>query len=167
MFQANLKNRLLKSMNLNLTKVLISLAIFVQIFILVQITIKPVAVEILSVRAYPARDRSAKIGFGEEIADYITFINDNTSEDDFVLIPPRVTHDVLGHVGLMQYYMMPRRISNCAPGQSFAECFLVQGGPNTIILAVNDFPPIGIDDELYQFLPFGSAWGVYVPNTDE
>jgi hypothetical protein len=153
MFQANLKNRLLKSMNLNLTKVLISLAIFVQIFILVQITIKPVAVEILSVRAYPARDRSAKIGFGEEIADYITFINDNTSEDDFVLIPPRVTHDVLGHVGLT--------------GQSFAECFLVQGGPNTIILAVNDFPPIGIDDELYQFLPFGSAWGVYVPNTDE
>ena len=153
----------LKNLRSNTSRFLMLLAFVSQFAVLAQSIIGPAAMEILDVRNDKAPERSAVIGFGDGFARYIAFIIERTDEDGFVLLPYRETHEVLGNEGIMQYYLIPRRITNCPLDQQFEECFLTQGGSRTSILSVNGFPPVAIDDGKYLFVPFNEDWGIYVP----
>lgn len=146
-------------------KTLLSLVVIVQLFVLVQSTLIPALMEILDTRDYQAVERSAMIAFGDDIAEFIRFVGERTNEVDFVLIPSPEAHEVMSHVGIMQYYLIPRNVSNCPINQSFQECFQIQGGPKTSILSVNGFPPIGPDEEEYWYESFDQNWGIFIPIT--
>lgn len=153
----------LKNLRSNPSKVLILLAFIIQFAVMAQSIIEPMAREILDVRNEQAPERSAVISFGDGIAGYIAFIIDRTDKDEFVLLPYRENHEVLGNEGLMQYYLIPRRITNCPFDQPFEKCLLIQGGSRTSILSLNGFPPVAIDDGKYLFVPFNEDWGIYIP----
>lgn len=152
-----------KNLRSNPSRDLILLAFIIQFSVLAQSIIRPAAIEILDVRNDQAPKRSAVIAFGDGIAGYIAFIIERTDEDGFVLLPYRETHEVLSNIGIMQYYLIPRRITNCPYDQPFEDCLLIQGGSRTSILSLNGFPSVAIDDGKYQFVPFNEAWGIYVP----
>lgn len=153
----------LRNLRSNPSRALVLLAFIIQFAVLAQNIIGPAAIEILDVRNDQAPERSAVIGFGDEFAGYIAFILEKTNEDGFVLIPYRETHEVLGNEGIMQYYLIPRRITNCPLDQPFEECLLTQGGSRTSILSLNEFPPVAIDDGKYLFVPFNEDWGIFIP----
>lgn len=158
---------LLRNLRSNPSRVLILLALIIQFAVLAQSIIRPTVLEILDVRNDQAPERSAVIGFGDGIAGYIAFINERTDEDGFVLLPYRENHEVLGNEGIMQYYLIPRKITNCPHDQPFEECFLTQGGSRTSILSIVGFPSIDIDQEKFLFVPFNESWGIYVPITND
>ena len=155
---------LLRISRSNLRVVLVTAAFFVQTVIIFLSIIKPLAIEITSTRGYPATERSAILGFGDRFAQYIEFIRSRTPNTEFVLIPYRETNEVLGNEGIMQYFLLPRKISNCPVTQPFEECLRIQAGPNTFILSVDGFPPQDIRESAYRYVPFNDEWGIYVPS---
>ncbi len=148
----------------NLRVVLVAVAFFVQIVIIFLSIIKPLAIEITSTRGYQATERSAILGFGDRFAQYIEFIQKRTPNTEFLLIPYRETNEVLGNEGIMQYFLLPRKISNCPLNQPSEECLRIQAGPNTFILSVDGFPPQDIKESTYQYDPFDDQWGIYIPS---
>ncbi len=144
--------------------VILSLGILIQIYSIGRTFVLPSIGLMRDTRNLSAQDRSAVIAFGDRYADYFTWVRDNTPQEAVLLIPPSELDEIMGHVGMMQFYFIPRRISNCSRSQSWDECVRLQRGEDTYILAINDFPPNSGLEETYSFLRFDGNWGLYLPN---
>lgn len=116
--------------------------------------------------AGPPAQRSAELAFGEEFADYIRFVSSYVPEDRIAAIPPVTEHEVLGHTGIMQYFLFPRRTTNCPSGQPVPACVAQIKGPDIYVLKVGSFPDPGIEAALNkEYVPFNERWGLFVPSS--
>ena len=127
--------------------------------------ILPLAKRVISVRALPVRERSAILSFGEDFSTFIYFLNDVIPENATVVIPPFGEEPVLGHEGIIQYFLFPRRITNCPRNMSIEQCTQMYSGENTYIIAVAGFPDRESAAEIKSLLPFDDQRGIYIPKT--
>ncbi len=113
-------------------------------------------------RAMSAYERSAMFSFGEDFLRYMEFVTDTVPADATVVIPKEAQGGMFGHVGIMQFFLFPRRIVDC-PLESVPGC-LGLGKPNFYILSIDSrFPPRDISLEPKVFVSFEGDRGVLVP----
>jgi hypothetical protein len=152
-----------KPLRINIEVAILCLGFLIQILVVVRSFVLPSIRLIRDTHNLTAEDRSAVIAFGDRYAEYFAWIRENTPENAVLLIPPADLDEILGHVGVMQFYFIPRRISDCPNSQTWGECMRIQKGEDTYILAIEDFPP---SDELrntYSYRSFDGSWGLYIP----
>jgi hypothetical protein len=152
-----------KPLRIKIDIVILCLGLLIQIYVVAHSFILPSIGLIRDTHNLTAQDRSAVIAFGDRYGDYFKWIRENTPENAVLLIPPLEFDEILGHFGVMQFYFMPRRISDCPREQPWDECIRVQRGQDTFILAVEDFPPNKALENTYSFLRFDEEWGLYLP----
>jgi hypothetical protein len=145
------------------SEVILGVGALVQVILLLKFVILPLATNIWHVRDLPNIERSARLAFGDEFAEFIDFVKDQVPLDATVIIPHDETDIVLGNVGIMQYFLLPRAIADCAQGAPLPGCILALGGPDLYILAVDDFPPTEEASRTKDYLPFDDDRGLYIP----
>jgi hypothetical protein len=146
--------------------ILLLLLVLIQAGVFIRATIVPTATELQEWRGQPAVVRSAGIAFGDRFAGYVEMLRERIPDQAVVLIPRLNTHEVIGHEGLMQYYLYPRTISNCPRYQPVDVCIQLQQGARTYILHIETFPPSGLVDRSMRYEAFDEAWGVYIPESN-
>lgn len=141
----------------------LTLALLIQIYFLFTSSISPSVKAVWEVREFGPLDRSAHLIFGDSFAAYISFLQEHVPQDATLVIPRQDVDYALGHVGIMQYFLIPRKIINCALDAVVEECIREFGGSNTYILAVGDYPPREEALLRREFVGFDDLRGVYVP----
>lgn len=135
----------------------------VQAAILASAVVIPLAEKTIPVLSRSAVDRSAAILFGTEFAEYTSFLRAHIPEGATVVLPPEETDEVLGHVGLMSYFLFPRRVVDCPSREPLEPCISALRGKSTYILRVSGFPPTAAAEASKTLIPFNATQGVYVP----
>ena len=143
--------------------ILITLAVAIQIGLVITTFVLPLRNRIQGVRKLPMLERSITLSFGDNFAEYIGFLADVIPEEATVVLPPVEIDSTLGNVGLMQYFLYPRRITNCPGEMDFADCVIMYSGERTYILAIADFPPEGAAETNKPYIQFDDRRGVYEP----
>ena len=143
--------------------ILITLAVAIQIGLVITTFVLPLRNRIQGVRKLPMLERSITLSFGDNFAEYIGFLADVIPEEATVVLPPVEIDSTLGNVGLMQYFLYPRRITNCPGEMGFADCAVMYSGEHTYILAIADFPPEGAAETNKPYIQFDDRRGVYEP----
>lgn len=114
-------------------------------------------------REMSAYDRGAMFAFGEEFLEYMQFVGAIVPEDAIVVIPKEAQTAVLGHAGIMQFFLFPRTIVDC-PLDSIPDC-LGLSNPSVYILAPDaHFPPRDISLEPKVFISLEGDRGILVPS---
>jgi hypothetical protein len=109
-------------------------------------------------------ERSITLSFGDDFAAYMGFLADIIPEEATVVLPPVEIDSTLGNVGLMQYFLYPRRITNCPGEMDFADCAILYSGERTYLLAIADFPSYSVEEANKVFVQFNDRRGVYAPS---
>lgn len=141
--------------------VLLVVVVCSQLGILLTTQVIPLARAIYRVRTLSALDRSAVLAFGEDFASYMSFLRTSIPVEGRAVLPPVDSNPVLGHVGMMQYFLFPRDIVNCPGGPDLAQCVRSMDGASTYILRVNTFPNPADVPANKSLLPFDARQGVY------
>jgi hypothetical protein len=150
----------------NWVKILLLIAVIIQIFTIFNSDLIFTAKLIWYLRESSAEERSGFIAFGRGFSEYVQFLNEHIPENALVVIPKETQGGVFGHVGMMQYYLFPRTIVDC-PLEIAEECVLSMRGGNSFILSPNSgFPPRSAADQIKNFISFDGDQGVYVPKPD-
>jgi hypothetical protein len=110
-----------------------------------------------------AVERSAYLSFGDDFEGYVAFLRAEIPDSALVALPPQSVSTTFGHNGLMQYFLFPRRITNCPREATFDACAVHLGGPATYILRVDGFPDALPDGLHKRYVEYGPEYGVYVP----
>ncbi len=139
------------------------LGFVIQLVFLFTSIIGPQVKAVWGVRKLQPLERSAHLSFGDRFSSYISFLQEHVPLDATLVIPRQEGDYVLGHVGIMQYYMIPREIVNCASDAIVEDCIRNLGGTNTYILAVGKFPPQEQALLRKNYVAFDEYRGVYVP----
>ena len=146
-------------------RVFVAFLALTQLAILTQTQIVPLSARIWQVRSQSALERSARLAFGEDFAAYIQFLTGIVPADGKVIIPPLSVDVVFGNIGIVQYYLYPRRIDNCGEHEIEA-CLLRVTGKRTYILALPGFPPRELAEQSKVLAKFDAERGVYGPRPD-
>ena len=110
-----------------------------------------------------ARVRSERLAFGASFSEYLQFLRERVPDDALVAIPP-VEHDpVYGNMGLMQYALFPRRLTNCPAIGEWETCRANYGGENTFVISVGGFPPPDKPPGSKTYLAFDESRGLFAP----
>lgn len=144
--------------------ILITIAVAIQIGLVITAFVLPLQNRIQGVRQLPSLERSITLSFGDTFAAYMDFLADAIPEEATVVLPPVEIDSTLGNAGLMQYFLYPRRITNCPGEMGFAECAVMYSGERTYILAIVDFPPEGAAETNKPYIQFNDRRGVYAPS---
>jgi len=144
-------------------EVLLVAAVLVQTKVLLANVLLPAFDRLRGVSSLPARERSARLAFGDGFAEYIRFLQEVVPSDATVIVPPVTVDEVLGNEGIVQYYLFPRRISNCPGSLPIGPCIARLTGPDSYILAVGEFPPPDVAEHAKTLVRFDDDRGVYVP----
>ena len=158
------------SVGINLKKpahisiILVSLVVVIQIGLVITTFILPLRNRIQGVRRLPMLERSITLSFGDDFAAYMGFLMDVVPEEATVVLPPVEIDSTLGNLGLMQYFLYPRRIANCPGEMDFADCAFLYSGERTYILAIADFPPKGAVEINKPYIQFDDRRGLYAPS---
>ncbi len=107
-------------------------------------------------------ERSAVLAFGDDFAAYLDFVIANVPLESTVVLPPRTVDHRWGDVSLMQFYLGPRRLSNCSSEDDAVECVISHIGPKTYLIATDGFPPSEAVGNL-EFISFDESRGLYIP----
>ncbi len=115
---------------------------------------------------HPALERSAVYASGNRFSEYMAFLWEQIPEDATVIITTGMVGGETGHEGIMEYYLHPRKIINCASGRPIEECIPAFSKEDTYVLAVGEFPPDKLISQFKEFVPFDPDHfyrGVYIP----
>lgn len=137
-------------------------AVIVQLGLLLNGYVSTQLSRIWRFRDMTAYERSAMFSFGEEFLDYMQFVHETVPEDATVVIPKEIVGGALGHVGIMQFFLFPRKIVDC-PLDTVPEC-LGLANPDVYILAIDTrFPPRDISLDPKIFISFEDDRGAFAP----
>lgn len=151
-------NRVKRGMTL-----LIAIALIAQAVIVYSGTIQPLLRDIRSVAQASRWERSARLGFGDRFAGYMSFLVGVVPEGGRIVVPPTEVDPTIGNIGIMQYFLLPRSIVNCPEARIVSDCLETFAGPETYFLYVRGFPDekaVGSNRELREF---SEGMGVYMP----
>lgn len=142
----------------------LGLAVLAQLVLLLRVGILPLREQVRSVRDLPALERSAILSFGDSFSAYVQFLTEAIPEDATVVVPPDEVDSVLGHEGLMQYFLFPRRITNCPRSESPEVCIERMKEESAYFLAVGEYPPRFPLESWSSMRSFDERRGVFAPN---
>lgn len=135
----------------------------IQVILVLSLVIAPLASNIWHVRDLPKSERSARLAFGDNFAEFIDFVREHVPDDATVIIPYEETDIVFGNVGIMQYFLFPREIADCAHGAHTSDCIVSMAGPKVYFLSVADFPPAEAMKPTNYYILFEGDKGLYIP----
>lgn len=147
----------------SLQSIALAAAAVLQLVLLSATTVLPLAKGVFEMRGDSARERSIRLTFGDSFAGYIEFLNQLIPQDALVVLPPAEHNSDFGHVGLMQYMLFPRRLTNCPTIAQWDTCKANYLGPTTYLISVDGFPPPGVPIEAKEYITFDARRGVFVP----
>ncbi len=124
---------------------------------------RPAVLRVAQYQGLSATERSARIAFGDQFGDFIQFLSAEIPPDGRLVVPPMDMSPIFGDIGLMQYFLFPRQIVNCPPGEDMPACVQSMTGSNTHILRTGKFPPSDAVPPAKDYLPFSADWGIYSP----
>jgi hypothetical protein len=107
--------------------------------------------------------RSARLSYGEEFAKYVLFLRQVIPDDALVVIPWKEADAVLSEMPFMQYFLFPRRLTNCPGPSEWSACVANYGGLQTYLVTVDSFPPRADLEGLKEYVPFDGSRGVLAP----
>ena len=142
---------------------LLGVALVFQLFTLICSKLAPLRQRILGVQARPMLERSAVLAFGDQFNEYLQFLLNEIPEDALVVIPPRSVDYRWGDVYLMQFYMVPRAISNCPSEQEVADCIRAHDGERTYFIEIDNYLKESMLLHSKNYKPFDETRGIYVP----
>jgi len=142
---------------------LLGVALVFQLFTLIGSNLAPLRQRILGIQARPMLERSAVLAFGDQFNEYLQFILDEIPQDALVVIPPRSVDYRWGDVFLMQFYMVPRDLSNCPSEQEVAACIRVHDGERTYFIEIDNYLTESMLLPSKNYKPFDESRGIYVP----
>jgi hypothetical protein len=145
---------------------LATLAGVVQLYVLLQSNVIPLALRVWNNRTFPAKQRSAALAFGSDFAGFMRFAAETVPPDAKLVLPRPEQDSTFGNIGLIQYFLIPRQLINC-PSSEMAEqeaCILRLSGSDTYILAAGSFPPARAAQNSKTLIPYNEDWGVYIPS---
>jgi hypothetical protein len=142
---------------------LVLAAVLVVQFVLLGVSIRPLALRVAQYQGAAALGRSARIAFGDQFGDFIQFVELNVPQDSRIIIPPMALDSTFGDTGLMQYFLIPREIVNCPSGEDLPTCVRSMTGGGTCILRVAGFPAQEDVPPSKVYLPFDADRGLYCP----
>ncbi len=108
-------------------------------------------------------ERSASIAFGDDFATLVSWVRATTPQDSTIVLPPTEAAYVLGNTGIMQYFLMPRTITDCPDSIAAAVCLAGLRGSRTYILGAAGWPPPEAVSADRDYLPITEDLGVYAP----
>jgi hypothetical protein len=146
-----------------ISMILIAFAAAMQIGLVIMTFILPLRNRIRGVQRLPALERSITLSFGDNFAAYMGFLMDVIPEEATVVLPPVEIDSTLGNVGLMQFFLYPRRIVNCPGEMRFDDCAILYSGEGTYLLSIADFGADGVEDGNKVFIQFNDRRGVFAP----
>ncbi len=147
-----------------ISMIFITIAVVIQIGLVITTFILPLRSRILGVRDLSMIERSAVLAFGDDFAAYLDFVTRNVPLESTVVLPPRTVDYRWGDVSLMQFYLAPRRLSNCPAEDEAVDCVRSRIGPKTYLIAIDGFPPSEVVGELESFVPFDESRGLFIPH---
>jgi hypothetical protein len=115
---------------------------------------------------HSALERSAVYASGNRFSEYMEFLREQIPPNGIAIITTGMVGGETGHEAIMEYYLHPREIINCASGRPVEECIPALTKGDTYVLAVGEFPPEKIMGEYKVFIPFDPDHfyrGVYIP----
>lgn len=139
------------------------IALVILQFVFLAIAVQPLAARVQEHRGAPAIDRSARIAFGDQFADFIRFLDAAVPPDGRVVVPPMDIDSKFGDVGLMQYFLFPRQVVNCPSGADMRPCVQSMVGTRTYILRAGEFPRADDVPPSKEYSSFAADLGLYVP----
>lgn len=116
-------------------------------------------------RGEEARERSVRLGFGADVSEYVDFLRGVVPEDALVVIPPASQDPVLAHMGLMQYFLFPRRLTNCPSLEEWGRCRDLYERGRAYFVSLDGFPPEDGANETMVYIAFDAGRGVFSPRT--
>jgi hypothetical protein len=125
--------------------------------------IKPLVVRVADHKGSTAKDRGARIAFGDQFGDFLQYIDAGVPLDGRVVIPPIDVDSTYGDVGLMQYLLFPREIVNCPAGADLPACVQSMVGQRTYLLRIGDFPAAEDVPASKVYSSFVGTLGLYAP----
>jgi len=125
--------------------------------------LEPLVARVAVHQGASAKDRGARIAFGDQFGDFIQYVDAEVPPDGRVVVPPRDIDSTYGDVGLMQYLLFPREIANCPAGADLPGCVQSMVGQRTYILRVGDFPAPEDVPVSKAYSPFAVTLGLYRP----
>lgn len=137
-------------------------AVVIQVHLLWDKVLSPLAIRVEKIRGYSALERSAILHIGDEFVPYLNFLRDTIPPGGRVILPPHSTRHSFTNFGFAAYFLMPRELLNCGNDEVEA-CILRMTGHNSYIPVLSDFPPSEIASQVKRFVPFQDDLGVWVP----
>jgi hypothetical protein len=108
----------------------------------------------------PGLWRSANFAFGQQIADYLEFVNAHIPEDAQVVLPPAGSAPrPLTITPNMQFFLSPREVINCTD----LSCYETLQIDGAAFLAFPGIPQPGSGAHHVVYLPYDETWGIYQP----
>jgi hypothetical protein len=92
----------------------------------------------------------------------LKFLRDTLPEDARLILPPRTFNTAYEHIGMMQYFLIPRDIHNCGRNEVKA-CVQRATGEKTYILAVYYFPPRDLARQTRRQIHYDENRGLFAP----
>jgi hypothetical protein len=123
----------------------------------------PVVARVADHQGSSAKDRGARIAFGDQFGDFIQYVDAEVPPDGRLVVPPVDVDSAFGDVGLMQYLLFPREVVNCPAGADLPGCVQSMIGQRTYILRVGDFPAQGDVPVSKAYSSFAETLGLYRP----
>jgi hypothetical protein len=147
----------------NSIRALLAVGFVIQALVLSQVAIKQLWPRLLSVRSESTISRSATIAFGDEFDSFIDFLLQHIPEDGLVVLPPKGSDIRFSDEFLMQFYLMPRVLTNCPEPEQFLTCLRDRSGPRTFMISVGANPDPRITEIFGTYLPHSGEFGLYAP----
>jgi hypothetical protein len=145
-----------------LSVLLLGLAVLFQGYVSVSSHIVPELQQVRRLWALPPWERTALLLEGRDFLAYLRFLHEVIPEDARIILPPRRPPSVFSNIYYAQYFLFPRDLHNCGVNEVEA-CVSRATGPNTYILALDNFPPRDLASEHRIYIPFDGEIGVFAP----
>jgi hypothetical protein len=137
--------------------------IALQVLVVALTQVGPLGRRAWAVRERTALVRSARLSYGSAFAEYIEFLRRVIPEDALVVIPPPGVDPPFGEMPFVQYYLFPRRLTNCPADVAWQECVVRFLGEDTYLVATRSFPPPEGLAEAKVLVALDENRGVYIP----
>jgi len=147
----------------NLALGVLGLAVLVQGWLAADTFVLPFYAHFLGLSGRSMVERSAQLTYGGKFAGYMRFLRDQIPQDALVIQPSFRNEPIFGHQGFMQYFLFPRDVRPCPVEITWVSCLKKYNGPNTYILAVDDFPPAFPPQVHETYLGYGTDRGLFIP----
>jgi len=138
-----------------------------QFVILLATQAVPLTARIWAMRVETALARSAHLAYGDEFTGYVLFLRRVIPDEALVVIPSHEADPVLGEMPFMQYFLFPRRLTNCPVQSQWSECVIHYGGPQTYLIAVGSFPPRSGLEGIKEYIAYDESRGVLAPRGEQ